>query len=74
MKSIAFFGHRPVFNYYLVKERLENTLKEVLRQDFARLLIGCHGDFDSLALSASVNYKKNFNNNIKINEDKNILY
>lgn len=67
MKTIAFFGHRQIFDKLIVKQKLTNQLKSLIPQGFSRLLIGCHGDFDSIALSASLNCKKDFNDNIKIN-------
>ena len=67
MKTIAFFGHRQIFDIPTIKERLMKTLKDVIPQGFTRLLIGCHGDFDNLTLSTCVNYKNNIDCNIKVN-------
>ena len=67
MKTIAFFGHREIFNKGEIKERIINTLKEVIPLGFSTLLIGCHGDFDSISLSACLNYRKNYDNTLNIN-------
>ena len=67
MKSIAFFGHRQIFNESLIREKFFETLKYIIPQGFSRLLIGCHGDFDKLALSTCLRYKKNIDPNIQIN-------
>ena len=65
--TIAFFGHRQIFDEQVIKERIEKILKEYVCQKDAKMLIGCHGEFDHLALQTSINYKKKENENIKIN-------
>ena len=67
MKTIAFFGHRRIFNKATIKTRLIEVFKEIIPQGFTRILIGSHGDFDKLALSTSLEYKKHFDKNIEIN-------
>lgn len=67
MKSITFFGHRQIYNDVIIRERLENTLKSVISKGFSRLIVGSHGDFDKLALSVGLNYKKSINKEIQIN-------
>ncbi len=64
--TIAFFGHRQIFNEQVIKERIEKVLKEYACQKDIKVLIGCHGEFDRLALLTSINYKKKTNENIKI--------
>ncbi len=54
MKTIAFFGHRQIFNQEVVEERLMKTLQGLMLQGDIKLLIGCHGDFDNIALSMSL--------------------
>lgn len=66
MKTIAFFGHRQIFNQEVVEERLMKTLQGLMLQGDIKLLIGCHGDFDNIALSTSLSCNKSSNNNIKI--------
>ena len=67
MKTIAFFGHSQILNTNEIRKRILKTLKEVIPQGYTRLLIGCHGDFDNLALSTCVEFRNNYNQNIKIN-------
>ncbi len=67
MKTIAFFGHRQVLDKTAVQERLEKLLKEIVTSESVRLLIGCHGDFDKIALSTSLKHKKNYNLETNIN-------
>ena len=67
MKTIAFFGHRKILNATTIHKRLKNTLNEFISQGFSNLLIGCHGDFDALALETCIDHKKNVDKSIKIN-------
>ena len=67
MKTISLFGHRRILNKRKLEEKLIKTLKELIPQGFSRLLIGCHGDFDAIALSTLLNYRNNIDCNININ-------
>ena len=67
MKTIAFFGHSQILNTNEIRKRILKALKEVIPQGYTRLVIGCHGDFDNLALSTCVEFRNNYNQNIKIN-------
>ena len=67
MRSIAFFGHRHIYNKYQLKEKIASLLIEIIPQRFSNILIGSHGEFDRLALSTCLNYKNTVNNNIAIN-------
>ena len=67
MKTISFFGHRNVFRQENVYEKLMQTLKTMIPQGFSRLLVGCHGDFDSIALNTCSHFKKQFDNTIQLN-------
>ena len=60
MKTISFFGHRQIFNNNIIKSRLIEKLKEYIPQGYSKTLIGCHGDFDNLSLSACLDIKNNF--------------
>ena len=66
MKAIAFFGHRNVLNQHEVEKKLKKTLNDVIPSGFSNLLIGCHGDFDKIALSSCLDYKTNTDPNVKI--------
>lgn len=57
MKTIAFFGHRRIYSKSTVKEKLLEVLHSLIPQGYSKLLIGCHGDFDELALSTCLNYR-----------------
>ena len=66
MKTIAFFGHKQVFNKYSVKEKILSALLDMSPNDFSNFLVGCHGDFDALVLSACLEYKERVNSTVKI--------
>lgn len=66
MKTIAFFGHRQIYNKVEIQDRLMELLSVLLPKGFSRLLIGTHGDFDNVTLSTCLQYKKRFNQNITI--------
>lgn len=66
MKSIAFFGHRQIFDEIDLKTKLIEILKTLTEQGFNRMLIGCHGDFDNLVLSTCLKFKEEYNKNIEI--------
>lgn len=67
MKTIAFFGHREIFNEQEVKNNLMALLKEIIPQGYSKILIGCHGDFDKIALHTCLEYKNYVDKNLKIN-------
>ena len=66
MKTIAFFGHSNVFNVQEVEKLLAQMLIEVIPNGYSKLLIGCHGEFDKIALSTCINHRMNVNRNIEI--------
>ena len=66
MKTISFFGHGSILDSSKVEKILEQTLKEIIPQGFSTLLIGCHGDFDKLALSTCLKYKKKVDKSINV--------
>ena len=66
MKTVAFFGHRKIFDTDLIKNQISEKIMGLTEQGFSHFLVGSHGDFDRLCLSACLEYKKRINNNIKI--------
>ena len=67
MKTIAFFGHKHIFNKNAIKESLLKTLNSLPANEYNNFLIGCHGEFDKLALSTCIAYKNTINNDAIIN-------
>lgn len=66
MKTVAFFGHRKIFNREEVKKRIMEKLLEITPIGYVNFLVGEHGEFDRIALSTVLEYKKRFNSGIKI--------
>ena len=66
MKTVSFFGHGEIFYKEKVKDRLEKTIEELKGQGYNDFLIGCHGDFDGLALSSCLKYRKEVDKDVKI--------
>ena len=66
MKTIAFFGHRKIYNDKEIRERLKEILSEKLSDGYSRVLVGRHGDFDSLALSTCLEFKLKEKDNLNI--------
>ena len=64
MNTIALFGHREILNSTKIQERLMRCL--IKHKGFSKILIGCHGDFDNIALSTCLNYKRDVDSNIEI--------
>ena len=65
MKTCAFFGHRKVFSFYEIENKLINTVEKLIEEGCVRFLVGDHGEFDNLALNVCLKLKKKFSN-IKI--------
>ncbi len=51
-KKTAFIGHRKVYYEGKVKERLEAAIAKQIADGCRRFVMGTHGEFDSIALSA----------------------
>ncbi len=58
MKTVAFFGHRKIFNREEVKKRIMEKLLEITPIGYVNFLVGEHGEFDRIALSTVLEYKK----------------
>lgn len=67
MKKVAFFGHSSIFYKERVKERLISVLLELISQGYDIFLIGCHGDFDNIALTSCLECRNKINKSININ-------
>lgn len=66
MKTVSFFGHSQIFNNTKIQNRLFETLKNLPAQEFSRFLVGCHGDFDKIALRSCLNYKTLVDNAVTV--------
>lgn len=67
MKTIAFIGHRRIWNKNNIKNSIVKLLETLINEDYSKVLIGCHGDFDNIALSSCLNFNANNSANFEIN-------
>lgn len=58
-RKIAFIGHRHVYYADKVKERLQNVIEQCIGDGCSHFLMGAHGDFDQMALTACRSARKN---------------
>lgn len=50
--AVSFFGHRQIDNVFVVEERLETLIRELLlSKEYIEFLIGRDGEFDQLVAS-----------------------
>ena len=59
---ITFFGHRQLWKQTEIEERIEQAIKPYLNEPKVRVLIGCHGEFDRLALTVCRRLRKEHKN------------
>ena len=56
---IALFGHRDLYTFRKIEERLSDILREILQEkSYTEIYIGRNGEFDSLAASVIRNVQK----------------
>ena len=66
--TVSFFGHRYLTNVFLIEQRLESIVLELIRtKDFVEFLVGRDGEFDQLVASTVRRCKK------AIRDDNNAL-
>lgn len=61
-KTVAFIGHRVVFNKEEVKKRLRSVVEEKIFDGFDHFIMGTHGDFDQIVLEVCRFERKLFEN------------
>lgn len=60
--TVSFFGHREINQPFLISERLEKVVREIIiKKEYAELLVGRDGEFDQLASSVIRKVKKEYN-------------
>ena len=57
-KKICFIGHRHIYNYNEIREKLYNIVKEEIKKGCKFFTMGTHGEFDEMALSVCRELKK----------------
>lgn len=50
-KKVCFIGHRHIYNYKEIREKLYNLVEEEIKNGCNFFTMGTHGGFDKLALS-----------------------
>lgn len=59
--TVSFFGHREVSQFSLVENRLDEIIRQLLREkDYVEFLVGRNGEFDQLVSSAIRRAKRFF--------------
>ena len=57
--TVSFFGHRMIDRPFLIEQRLEALIRELLRmKEYVDFLVGRSGDFDQYASSAVLRVRK----------------
>lgn len=57
--AVSFFGHRQIDNVYVIEQRLETMIRELLlSKEYVEFLVGRDGEFDQLVASTVRRYKR----------------
>lgn len=57
--TVSFFGHREVENFFSVERRLEELIRDLIRQqEYVEFLVGRNGEFDQLVSSTVLRIKR----------------
>lgn len=57
-KKICFIGHRHIYNYKEIREKLYNIVEEEIKKGCKFFTMGTHGEFDEMALSVCRELRK----------------
>ena len=57
-KKVCFIGHRHIYNYKEIREKLYNIVKEEINNGCKFFTMGTHGEFDEMALSVCRELRK----------------
>ena len=58
MKYVCFIGHRYIYNYNEIKDKLYNVIEQFIKNGCMYFTMGTHGEFDRLALKTCQKLKK----------------
>lgn len=61
-KKICFIGHRQIYNYKKIREKLYNIVEEEIKNGCEFFTMGTHGEFDEMALSVCRELRKVYTN------------
>lgn len=60
--TVSFFGHREISQPFLISERLEKMVREIIiKKEYAEFLVGRDGEFDQIASSVIRRVEKEYN-------------
>lgn len=57
-KKVCFIGHRHIYNYKEIREKLYNIVEEKIKNGCKFFTMGTHGEFDEMALSVCRELRK----------------
>ena len=57
-KKVCFIGHRHIYNYKEIREKLYNIVEEEIKNGCKFFTMGTHGEFDEMALSVCRELRK----------------
>ena len=61
-KKVCFIGHRHIYNYKEIREKLYNIIEEEIKNGCEFFTMGTHGEFDEMALSVCRELRKVYAN------------
>ncbi len=61
-KKICFIGHRHIYNYKEIREKLYKIVEEEIKKGCKFFTMGTHGEFDEMALSVCRELRKVYAN------------
>ena len=61
-KKVCFIGHRHIYNYKEIREKLYNIVEEEIKNGCKFFTMGTHGEFDEMALSVCRELRKVYAN------------
>ena len=61
-KKICFIGHRHIYNYKKIREKLYNIVEEEIKNGCEFFTMGTHGEFDEMALRVCRELRKVYTN------------
>lgn len=62
IKKICFIGHRHIYNYKEIREKLYKIVEEEIKKGCKFFTMGTHGEFDEMVLSVCRELRKVYTN------------
>ena len=61
-KKICFIGHRHIYNYKAIREKVYKIVEEEIKNGCKFFTMGTHGEFDEMSLSVCRELRKVYTN------------